>query len=67
MTNNYSWEEMRELYNIYASDEYGNRTPFIKKLETIGVSEEEASLIWKAFDVATEECWAFIYRNQIKY
>jgi hypothetical protein len=53
----YTWEQMEFLYcKVYASEEYSNRDKFVGKVKEYDISENEAIIMWKAFDMATEKC-----------
>jgi hypothetical protein len=53
----YTWEQMEFLYcKVYASEEYSNRDAFVNKLKEYIIPENDAIIMWKAFDMATEKC-----------
>jgi len=56
----YTWEQMRQFYYIYSSNEFSNRDSFVRKMKKLKISEEEATVIWQSFDMATEQLWNYI-------
>jgi len=53
----YTYDDMLLFYLIYDSSEYGNRNSFIKKMKEFDVLEDESTIIWQAFDMATEKLY----------
>jgi len=56
----YTWEQMHEFFMLYASKEHSNKIPFCKEMHCkFGISDEEAGVIWQAFDMAVEKCFTY--------
>jgi hypothetical protein len=64
----YTREQMCTLFRIYSTYKYGHRDKFCKKAEEVfSVSENEAVLIWQAFDIALEQIEEFSLEELPEY
>jgi hypothetical protein len=55
----YTYEEMMQYYKIYLSKQCDTLTNFINRMKSFDMSEEDSTIMWKAFDMATEKCLAY--------
>ena len=60
----YSYEEIKQFYKLYLTEEFNTKIKFIGRMLQENVLNTDAELIWKCFDMATEQCLQ--YGNIIK-
>jgi len=52
----YSYEEIKQFYKLYLTEEFDTKIKFIERMLQEKVSTTDSELIWKCFDMATEQC-----------